>query len=167
MPTAELLETTGEVAYETPTPWEEVDAALAGSRSTSWLVTERSDGRPHQRPVWAEWVDGWLYFCCGRTAKAGHLRRDPRCSIAVPTRDLDVVLEGRAHRVEDEAELHRVRDAYATKGWAPVVRDGTLHDVLGAPTAGLPPYDVYRVEPDAAYGFPTSDAGLSPTRWRF
>jgi Pyridoxamine 5'-phosphate oxidase len=168
-PTAELLESTGEIAYEGPTPWEAIDSQLSGRQDNSyWLATVRPDGRPHQRPIWAEWVAGTLYFSCGNTIKAHHLARDPRCSVSICTRHFDFVIEGDAHQVSDEAELRRVRDAYADKGWAPTVRDGAFHDVLGAPTAGPPPYWVYRIEPAVAYGFPTQEGeGNSPTRWRF
>jgi Pyridoxamine 5'-phosphate oxidase len=167
MPTAQLLESTGEIAYEAPTPWEEIDARLAERQDTRhWLATVRPDGRPHQRPIWAEWVAGTLYFSCGDTVKGHHLARDGRCSVSISTRGFDLVIEGTARRVTDEAEIRRVRDAYADKGWAPTVRDGAFHDVLGAMTAGPPPYWVYRIEPVAAYGFPMEE-GNSPTRWRF
>jgi Pyridoxamine 5'-phosphate oxidase len=165
-PTAELLETTGEIAYASPTPWEDVDSRLSERQNNSyWLATTRPDGRPHQRPIWAEWVAGTLYFSCGDTAKSRHLARDRRCSVSICTRGFDLVIEGDAHQVTDEAELQRVRDAYADGGWAPTVRDGAFHDILGAPTAGPPPYRVYRIEPVVAYGFPMEEG--SPTRWRF
>jgi hypothetical protein len=48
----------------------------------------------------------------------------------------------------------------------PTVRDGAFHNTFGAPTAGPPPYDVYRIEPTLAYGFPVQE-DISPTRWRF
>jgi hypothetical protein len=166
-PTAELLNSTDEIAYGAPAPWDEMDARLSESQETShWLATVRPDGRPHQRPIWAEWVAGTLYFCSGDTIKGHHLARDGRCSVSVCARGFDFVIEGVAHRVTDEAELRRVRDVYADKGWAPAVRDGALHDVLGAPTAGPPPYWVYRIKPVVAYGFPMEE-GNSPTRWRF
>jgi hypothetical protein len=166
-PTAELLDTTQESTYEEPTAWEQVDALLSEPQSTShWLATVRPDGRPHQRPIWAEWVAGTLYFACGNTIKGTHLTRDSRCSVSISTRGIDLVIEGNAHQVTDESELLGVRDAYAAKGWAPTVRDGAFHDVFGAPTAGPPPYAVYRIEPTLAYGFPAQE-DTSPTRWRF
>jgi hypothetical protein len=166
-PVAELLETAGEIAYQHPTPWEDVSTRLAqGPDPSYWLATVREDGRSHQRPIWAEWVAGTLYFSSGNTLKSKHLARDPRCSIAIGAEGLDLVIEGKAHRVTDESELHRVRDRYADKGWAPTVRDEAFHDILGAPTAGPPPYLVYRIEPVVAYGFPHQETD-SPTRWRF
>jgi hypothetical protein len=49
--------------------------------------------------------------------------------------------------------------------WLVTVRDGAFH-ANGAPTAGPPPYDVYRVQSVTAFGFGTDDT-VSPTRWRF
>ncbi len=46
------------------------------------------------------------------------------------------------------------------------MRDGAFHDAEGAPTAGPPPYDVYEVTAETAYGFGT-DGTFAPTRWRF
>jgi hypothetical protein len=175
MPTAELLDVPEETPpssgwgppYDQPTAWEEIDAKLSEAEDGShWLATVRPDGRPHQRPIWSEWVAGSLYFASGRTVKARHLARDGRCSISLHTHGIDLVIEGNARRVTDEAELVRVRDAYAAKGWAPTVRDGAFHDTFGAPTAGPPPYDVYRIDPTLAYGFPVEE-DISPTRWRF
>jgi hypothetical protein len=170
MPTAELLEVTDMETYEQPAAWEEIEAKLSEAQDAShWLATVRPDGRPHQRPIWAEWVAGSLYFTCGsNTVKRKHLARDGRCSISMHIQGVDLVIEGNARQVTDEAELLRVRDAYAAKGWTtPTVRDGAFHDTFGAPTAGPPPYDVYRIEPTLAYGFPVQEWDFSPTRWRF
>jgi hypothetical protein len=63
--------------------------------------------------------------------------------------------------------LHRVADAYVSKyGWPVTVRDGAFYGD-GAPTAGRPPYVVYEVIPTKAFGFPTEEETLSPTRWGF
>ena len=77
------------------------------------------------------------------------------------------MLEGTADKVRDTATLQRVADAYAdVYGWRVAVRDGVFHDTEGAPTAGPPPYDVYEVTPNVAFGFGT-DETVVPTRWRF
>ncbi|MGH3367108.1 MAG: pyridoxamine 5'-phosphate oxidase family protein [Nocardioidaceae bacterium] len=171
MPVAELLEVAEAETWvdrEQPTAWEEIEAKLSDMQDDSqWLATVRPDGRPHQRPIWAEWVTGALYFACGSTTVKGkHLARDTRCSISMHTHGVDLIIEGNARLVTDETELLWVRDAYASKGWTPTVSDGAFHDTFGAPTAGPPPFHVYRIEPTLAYGFPVQDA-ISPTRWRF
>lgn len=103
MPTAELLEVTEVETYEQPTAWEEMDTKLSEAQGTShWLATVRPDGRPHQRPIWAEWVAGSLYFACGNTVKGRHLARDTRCSISMHIQGVDLVIEGNARQVTDE-----------------------------------------------------------------
>jgi hypothetical protein len=46
------------------------------------------------------------------------------------------------------------------------VRDCAVYGAV-APTAGRPPYDVYEVIPTKAFGFPTEEETLRPTRWSF
>jgi hypothetical protein len=80
---------------------------------------------------------------------------------------LDLVVEGEAAKVDDEARLRRVAAAYQAKyDWQVIVRDGAFHDAEGAPTAGPPPYEVYEVRTAQVFGFPAG-GGHSPTRWRF
>jgi hypothetical protein len=75
------------------------------------------------------------------------------------------VIEGTAAPVTVEARVRQAAESYAAKyDWRPDVRDGTLW-ADGAPTAGPPPYQLYKVTPEVAYGFPT-DEGITPTRWR-
>jgi hypothetical protein len=65
--------------------------------------------------------------------------------------------------------LQSVRDAYEAKyGWPPEVRDGAFDAPYGAPTAGPPPYHVFRIEPEVVFAFGTGDATAPrSTRWRF
>ena len=51
-------------------------------------------------------------------------------------------------------------------GWHVTVGAGALDAAGGAGTAGPPPYDVYRLAPETAYGFGT-DRPITSTRWRF
>ena len=54
--------------------------------------------------------------------------------------------------------------------WAAIGDNDRFNALLwaeGAPTAGPPPYHVYRVLPHKVLGFPTDDASVVPTRWRF
>jgi hypothetical protein len=71
--------------------------------------------------------------------------------------------------MRNQAQLHRVAEAYETKyGWPVRVRGGAFH-ADGAPTAGPPPYAVYRVTPVVVFGFGTEDDRYGPrsTRWDF
>jgi len=62
-----------------------------------------------------------------------------------------------------------VADAYASKyEWHVTVRDGVFDAEHGAPTAGPPPYTVYRITPSTVYAFGTDETFASrSTRWRF
>lgn len=150
-----------------PTRWAEGCARLR-TADTYWLVTTRPDCRPHVVPVLAVWVDDALHFVAGAsTRKAKNLVHDPHCVITASGPSLDLVVEGEATKVRDEAKLQRVTDAYASKyEWHVTVRGGAFHDTEGAPTAGPPPYDVYEVTFTTAFGFGT-DESLTSTRWRF
>jgi nitroimidazol reductase NimA-like FMN-containing flavoprotein (pyridoxamine 5'-phosphate oxidase superfamily) len=150
----------------TPTPWAEARNRLADADSY-WLATVRPDGLPHLVPVLAVWVDGALHFVASPTSrKAKNLARDAHCVITARREALDLVVEGTAAKVSDEARLHRVAEVYMTKyGWPVTVRDGAFY-ADGTPTAGPPPYEVYEVAPTMTFGFPT-DETFSPTRWRF
>lgn len=147
-------------------PW---SSALDELRTagTFWVSTLHATGRPHLVPVLAVVDDEVLYFAAGPDSqKARNLARDPHLGISAHGEDLDIVIEGQAHPVRDERTLAAVAAAYdRTYGWSVEIRDGYLHGD-GAPTAGPPPYLVFRVVPDRAFGFPvTGDA--PPTRWLF
>jgi hypothetical protein len=78
---------------------------------------------------------------------------------------VDIVVHGTARQVTDNDECQAVANAYAAKyGWNPEVKDATLIAV-GAPSAGDPPFFVYRVEPNEAFALPT-DGEHTPTRFR-
>jgi nitroimidazol reductase NimA-like FMN-containing flavoprotein (pyridoxamine 5'-phosphate oxidase superfamily) len=135
--------------------------------STFWVATTHPTGRPHVVPVLAVVSGEALHFAAGpHTQKARNLARDARLTVTTRGDAFDVVVEGDAHPVRDEESLADVAGAYRDKyGWAVEVRDGHLHGE-GAPTAGPPPYAVYRLTPRRAFGFPAvGDA--TATRWRF
>lgn len=85
-------------------------------------------------PVLAVWVDGRLFLSAGeRTRKARNLARHSRCVVTVEEEPVDLVVEGDASIVRDDATLARVADAYASiYGWQVTVRQGAFHDAGGA-----------------------------------
>jgi hypothetical protein len=147
----------------------EAPANDAHNARSKWLTTINEDGSPHVTAVGAVWLDGTFWFQTGdRTRKSGNVARDPRCSIALSTRDADVVVEGDAVLVTDPADVARVAKAWADDGW-PVEPDATGTGItapFNAPTQGPPPWHVYRIEPRSA----TVVLGIEPgglTRFRF
>jgi hypothetical protein len=119
-------------------------------------------------PVFGVWSDGALYFTSGEAArKAKNLARNPRCVITATGKSLDLIVEDKAVKVRDEARLQRVAKLYASKyGWHVTVQDGAYSADYGAPSAGLPPYELYEVRPDTVYGLGT-DEPYGATRWHF
>jgi pyridoxine/pyridoxamine 5'-phosphate oxidase len=133
---------------------------------THWLATTRTDGRPHVVPVGVVWNDGRFYFSSGDgTQKSKNLARNPKCVISLAARDLDITLEGEAHRVTDEAKLRRVAEVFASAGWASEVRDGAFYHEFSAPSAGPPPWHVYEFTPHTVFASATAEP-YGATRWR-
>ena len=159
-------------------PWEKVGARIdqgfaqapeegGPDRHTCWVTTVRPDGRPHSRPVGVLWLDDVFWFTSGPgTRKARNLAANPRCSVSVATHDFDLVAEGEAVKVSDQATLERIAAAYNDEGWPASARDGGLWAEYSAPSAGPPPWHVYRMTPDTVFAFGASEP-YGATRYRF
>jgi nitroimidazol reductase NimA-like FMN-containing flavoprotein (pyridoxamine 5'-phosphate oxidase superfamily) len=160
-------------------PWSLAEERLRNPEKprTSWLATVRADGAPHLMPLITAWLDDALYFLSGeQTQKGRSLAHEPRCAIAMSSTtlpSLDLIVEGRAERVTEDEALRRVTDHFRTKlEWPLEVRDGRV-DGPNAPTAGPPPYAMFRVVPTTIFGLPGM-VGMEqfepeelprPTRW--
>jgi Pyridoxamine 5'-phosphate oxidase len=138
-------------------------------RHTCWLSTINPDGGPHVTGVGALWAEGTFWFQCGpSTRKALNLARDPRCALSLAVHDFDLVVEGDASVVRDpEVVAARVAD-WVALGWpASVDATGTAVTAeFSAPSAGPPPWSVYRIEVRRATGVATVDPG-GATHWEF
>jgi pyridoxamine 5'-phosphate oxidase-like protein len=152
-------------------PWSRPRDALANlplSANTTWFLgTAGTDGRPHAAGVGALWDEGDIYFVSGPgTRKSKHLAANPACSISVQLPGLDLVFEGTADRVTDNPTLERLASKYREGGWEPTVDGDAFTAPYSAPSAGPPPWHVYRFTIDTVFGV----AGAEPhgaTRWRF
>jgi general stress protein 26 len=150
-----------------PTTWQQTVEALE-SAEMFWISTVRSDGRPHVTPLVAVWLDGALHFCTGAAEqKALNIRENPHVALTTGCDEwdegLDVVVEGEASRVTDDAVLARLAEAWARKWdgrWRFRVRDGAFHDE-GADGIAL----VFAVKPAKVLAF--GKGGFSHTRHRF
>ena len=167
--------------YRTPLiDWGRVEARLdqglsqapetgGPNRHTCWLATINHDGSPHVTGIGALWVDGAFWFETGeRTRKARNIARDPRCTLSVATDEFDLVVDGEASLVTDSPTVAAMAERWAAGGW-PVHVDDTglaLTAEFSAPSAGAPPWFVYRLTPHAATGLLTVEPG-GATRWRF
>jgi hypothetical protein len=134
---------------------------------TFFVGTVRPDGRPHSAGVGAVWVDDALYFVSGPgTRRARNLGKNPACTVSVRLRGLDLVLEGEAGRVTDSGELEVVAATYREGGWPASVQDDALTAPFTAPSAGPPPWDVYRLALHTAFGVASAEPH-GATRWDF
>ena len=134
-----------------------------------WLSTVRPDGRPHVTPLLGIWVGGAVYFCTGSDErKAKNLAQNPHCALTTGCNGLDgldLVVEGEAAEVGDEAELQRVADTYESKyGSHFTAPEGTWFGLGDAIRGG--DVLVYRVAPSTAFGFGRGKQ-FSQTRWQF
>src|SRR5262245_35262826 len=122
-------------------------------RHTCWLATINPDGSPHVTGVGALWTDGAFWFETGeRSRKGRNLARDPRCTLSVAADDFDVVVDGEASMVTDPATVADMAERWAAEGW-PCRVDETgraLTADFSAPSAGPPPWFVYRLAPRRA-----------------
>jgi Pyridoxamine 5'-phosphate oxidase len=126
-------------------------------RHTSWLTTINPDGSPHVMPVGVSGIDGAQYFTSGPgTRKSRNLARDPRCVISIATHPFDLVIEGTAERVTDAGELQTVAETYAAQGWPARVAGESLTAEFSAPSAGPPPWHVYKVVPATVFALGTA-----------
>lgn len=121
-----------------PTSWDDTRRALEAAE-LSWISTVRADGRPHVSPLVAVWLDGAIHFSTGaEEQKAVNLRTNPEVVLTTGCNTwdegLDVVVEGSAVRVTDDALLRRLADGWAAKWdgrWQYEARDGALHHGKG------------------------------------
>lgn len=153
---------------EQTTSWADAREQIAAARRY-WLATVRPDGRPHVMPLFGVWLDDALYFTSNPDRrKARNLADDGRCVITASSEELDLVIEGEAARVTDEPTVRRIADAYGSKyGWPLTIRpDGAFDAPYGAPSAGPPPYEAYRVMPTVGFGLGLVEP-YGATRWRF
>jgi hypothetical protein len=139
------------------------------NRHTCWLATINLDGSPHVTGVGALWVDKAFWFETGeRTRKGRNLARDSRCTLSLGTHEFDLVLDGDAQKVTDPAKVASMAERWRSAGWPARVDDTgvALTAEYSAPSAGRPPWFVYRITPRRATALATVDPG-GATRWTF
>jgi hypothetical protein len=152
-------------------PWSRARDVLAvgsvGPDTTHFLGTARPDGRPHGAGIGAIWLDGDLYFTCGPgTQKARNLAKNPACTISVRLQGIDLVFEGEARRVDEQATLEKAAAVYREGGWPAEIGEGAFTGPYSAPSAGPPPWHLYRLVFRTVFGVATAEP-YGATRWRF
>src|ERR1700754_999579 len=160
MSNREPIETTNlDTGYGNETiPWSRPLARLEAGAfkdagTACFLGTVRPDGRPHAAGVGAAWHDGDIYFQTGPgTQKARNVAANPACTLSASLPGIDVVFEGDAERVTDPETLEAVAAIYREGGWPVQVESGSLPAPLPGPSAGPPPWHLYRIAVHTVYG---------------
>ncbi|MGZ4616189.1 MAG: pyridoxamine 5'-phosphate oxidase family protein [Actinomycetes bacterium] len=151
-------------------PWSRPHDLLAATPQPDtpfFLGTSRPDGRPHAAGIGAVWLDGDLYFTSGAgTRKARNLAANPACTISTRLPGIDLVCEGEANRVVDGPTLEQVAGRYRDGGWPAEVAGDAFTAPFSAPSAGPPPWQLYRFTLHTAFGVATAEP-YGATRWRF
>ncbi len=152
-------------------PWSRPRELLAASPTQSgitfFLGTVRPDGRPHAAGIGALWRDGDFYITGGpQTRKARNLAANPACTISVRLEGIDLILEGEAFRVTDQPTLEEAARQYREGGWPAEVQGDAFTAPFSAPSAGPPPWQLYRFTFHTAFGVATAEPH-GATRWRF
>lgn len=137
-------------------------AAPPGTRT--WPATVGTE-----RTMLAEYVSGLFYFTTGAATRKGrNLARDPRCTLGVSTDEFDLAVDGAAALVDEPETVAEMAGRWAAGGW-PAGVDATgiaLTAEYSAPSAGPPPWRVYRLTPRQATVVLAAAPG-GATRWRF
>lgn len=146
--------------------WEETERVLEGAQ-LFWISTVRRDGRPHVTPLLAVWSEGALHFCTGpEEQKAVNLAGNPRVALTTGCntwdKGLDVVVEGDAERVTDEATLRDLAQAWAGK-WDGSWQFEAAEGGFGHDDGGIA--HVFAVRPKKVLAF--GKGGFSHTRHLF
>jgi PPOX class probable F420-dependent enzyme len=139
------------------------------NRHTCWLATINADGSPHVTGLGPLWIEGEFWFVTGRTSRKGrNLARDPRCSLSVTVDEFDLTVDGDAELVTDPGTVAERVANWAEDGWPARVDDtgAAVTAPFSAPSAGAPPWHLYRLRARAAMALSVVEPG-GATRWRF
>lgn len=153
-----------------PLPWSRPRDLLAAGTffgRPAFLGTIGPDGTPHAAGIGAIWLEGEIYFTSGpATRKSRNLAANPACTISASLATIDMVFMGQAARVTDTPTLERLAALCRESGWPVQVEGDAFTGPFSAPSAGPPPWHLYRFTFHTAIGNATAKPN-GATRWRF
>jgi general stress protein 26 len=143
--------------------WSDIEQRLT-SAQLYWIVTVRTDGRPHAVPLCGVWRDVAFYFCTGDAEqKMRNLEHDPHVVVTAGplgadgwSSGKDISVEGVATRVDDEALLQALAEEWRTKydgDWVYEARDGRLFEVSNQGDGSNDGAVLFRVPPSKVLVF--------------
>lgn len=113
------------------------------------------------------WSEGDFYIVSGpATRKSRNLVANPASTIAVALPGIDLIFEGEATRVTDAATLEQLAAIFRKGGWPAEVAGDAFTAPYSAPSAGPPPWHLYRFRYQTAFGVATAEP-YGATRWTF
>jgi hypothetical protein len=77
------------------------------------------------------------------------------------------VFVGQAHRVTEPNELERVAEVYRRGGWPAEVAGDAFTAPYTAPSGGPPPWNLYRITCQQAFGVGGEPPLNGATKWTF
>ena len=101
-----------------------------------------------------------------QTRKSRNLAANPACTMSLVLDGIDLVFEGEATRVTDRPTLESLVGVYNEGGWPAEVEGDAFTAPYSAPSAGPPPWWVYRFVFHTVFGVATAEP-YGATRWRF
>jgi general stress protein 26 len=157
VPAAQRPSLSGYVQVGKLLAWSWVDARMA--KATNYWITTVSTGMPSSRPVWGIWLAPTLLFGSGSKV-ARNIDADPRVQVNLESGDEVVMIEGRARRLRDRAQIKTYVARYRDKYNWDIAEDDP---------------DLFIVEPLRALAWIVDGTGLdggaafsnSATEWRF
>ena len=149
--------------------WAETSKALE-SAELFWISTVRTDGRPHVTPIVAVWFEGAIWFGTGEgEQKLVNMRANRHVVVTTGCNQwdqgLDVVVEGEAVQVTDDAVLAPVAAAFAAKWdgrWRYTASGGFFRDADSGDGQAL----AFRVTPVKVFAHAKGDP-FGATRHKF
>lgn len=152
-------------------PWSRAHAALVAAQPDPeilWIIgTLRPDGRPHAAGIGASWFDGDVFITSNPNARrARNLAGNSNATLSVRLPGIDLTLEGTVVRKTDPRTLEEVAALNRAAGWPAEVDGDAFTAPWNAPSAGSPPWYVYRFTCQTVFGVATEEP-WGATRWRF
>lgn len=150
--------------------WQDVQDALyvrQGAEMVYFLGTVRPDGRPHSVGVGPYLYDGDFYIVTGlNSQKIKNILHNPAATLSTRVPGFDVTMEGTIEQVRDPAILEPLAEIYRQGGWPAEVQGDAFVAPYSAPSAGPPPWHVFRFRFNWVVALRLSEEG-GATRWRF
>jgi nitroimidazol reductase NimA-like FMN-containing flavoprotein (pyridoxamine 5'-phosphate oxidase superfamily) len=111
----------GNASADAP-PWADIERLLTDAQ-LYWIITVRTNGRPHAVPLVGVWHDGAFAFCTGsEEQKQRNLDANPHVAVTTGSTGAngwgsgkDIVVEGTAVRVTDTDALRALAAAWFAK----------------------------------------------------